>query len=125
MPPADGTSDEEPVRAQVTSKRHRYSPYSPARPGRVPPPPAIGSSPLRGVSQTSQPPTPVKGLTAEELKGIPKEWNSAAKIAQLVEDALTAFTKETIPPAEVLDWLKESFKSAVNTSILLLFAYNS
>jgi hypothetical protein len=25
-----------------------------------------------------------------------KEWNSAAKIAQLVEDALNAFTKENV-----------------------------
>jgi len=62
---------------------------------------------------------------ADELKGMPKEWNSAAKIAQLVEDALNAFTKENVPSGEVLDWLKETFKSAVNISILLRFAYDS
>ena len=56
---------------------------------------------------------------------MPKEWNSAAKIAQLVEDALNAFTKENIPSSEVMDWMKETFKSAVNTSILLRFAYDS
>jgi hypothetical protein len=56
---------------------------------------------------------------------MPKEWNSAAKIAQLVEDAMNAVSKENVPSAEVLDWLKETFKSAVNTSILLRFAYDS
>jgi hypothetical protein len=56
---------------------------------------------------------------------MPKEWNSAAKIVQLVEDALIAFTKENVPSGEVLDWLKETFKSGVNTSILLRFAYDS
>jgi len=126
MPPADGSDPEEPIpAAQVTSTPPRYSPYSPELPGRAPLFPAIGSSPLRGISQPSQPPTPVKGLTADELKGMPKEWNSAAKIAQLVEDALNAFTKENVPSGEVLDWLKETFKSAVNTSILLRFAYDS
>jgi hypothetical protein len=55
------------------------------------------------------------------LRGIPKEWNSAAKIAQLVEDAL----KQNVSSGEVVDWLKETFKSAVNTSILLRFAYDS
>ena len=126
MPPADGSYPEEPIpAAQVTSTPPRYSPYSPGPPGRAPLFPAIGSSPLRGISQPSQPPTPVKGLTADELKGMPKEWNSAAKIAQLVEDALNAFTKENVPSGEVLDWLKETFKSAVNTSILLRFAYDS
>jgi hypothetical protein len=54
---------------------------------------------------------------------MPKEWNSAAKIAQLVEDALNAFTKENVPSDEVLDWLEEM--SAVNTSILLRFTYDS
>ena len=122
MPPADGSDPEEPIpAAQVTSTPPRYSPYSPGRPGRAPLFPAIGSSPLRGISQPSQPPTPVKGLTADELRGIPKEWNSAAKIAQLVEDAL----KQNVSSGEVVDWLKETFKSAVNTSILLRFAYDS
>ena len=130
MPPTDGSDPEEPIpAAQVTSTPPRYSPYSPGRPGHAPLFPAIGSSPLRGISQPSQPPTPVKGLTADELKGMPKgmpkEWNSTAKIAQLVEDALNAFTKENVPSGEALDWLKETFKSAVNTSILLRFAYNS
>jgi hypothetical protein len=59
------------------------------------------------------------------LKGIPKEWNSAAKITQLVEDAVNAFMKQNVPSGEVLDWLKETFKYAVNTSILLRFAYDS
>ena len=58
-------------------------------------------------------------MNADELKGMPKEWNSAAKIAHLVEDALNAFMKENVPSGEVLDWLEETFKSAVNTSILL------
>jgi len=120
MPPAEGSDPEEPIlAARLTSTPSRYSPYSPGRPGLLP---AMGSSPLSGISQHSQPPTPVKGLTAEELKGMPKEWNSAAK---LVEDALNAFTKENVPSGEVLDWLKETFKSAVNTSVLLGFAYDS
>jgi hypothetical protein len=59
------------------------------------------------------------------MKGIPKEWNSAAKIVRLVEDAANAFTTENVPSSEVLDWLKETFKSPVNTSILLRFAYYS
>ena len=126
MPPADGSAPEEPIpAAQVTSTPPRYSPYSPGRPGRAPLFPAIGSSALRGISQPSQPLTPVKGLTADELRGMPKEWNSAAKIAQLVEDALNAFTKENVPSGQVLDWLKETFKSEVNTSILFRFAYDS
>jgi hypothetical protein len=57
---------------------------------------------------------------------MPKEWNSAAKITQLVEAGVNAFkNKENVLSGEVLDWLKETFKSAVNTSILLLFAYDS
>jgi hypothetical protein len=127
MPPADGSDPEEPIPAtQVTSTPPRYSPYSPGRPGRAPLIPAIGRSPLRGISQPSQPPIPVKGLTADELRGMPKEWNSAAKITQLVEAGVNAFkNKENVLSGEVLDWLKETFKSAVNTSILLLFAYDS
>jgi hypothetical protein len=132
MPLADGSDPEEPIpAAQVTSTPPRYSPprfqpYSPARPGRAPLIPAIGSSPVRGISQPSQPPTPVKGLNADELRGMPKEWNSAAKITQLVEAGVNAFKdKENVLSGEVLDWLKETFKSAVNTSILLRFAYDS
>ena len=121
MPPADGSHPEEPTPvAQVTSTLPRYAPYSPGRPGRATLL-AIGSSPLRGISKPSQPPTPVKGLTADELKGIPKEWNSAAKIVQLLEDA----SNENLPSDEILDWLKERFKSTVKTSILIRFAYNS
>jgi hypothetical protein len=56
---------------------------------------------------------------------MPKEWNSAAKIAQLVEGAVNALTRDNVPYGDVLDWLKETFKSDVNTSILLRFAYDS
>jgi hypothetical protein len=126
MPPADGSDSEEPTpAAQVTLTPSRYLPYSPGRPGRAPLFPAIGSSPVHGISQPSQPPTPVKGLTADELKDMPKEWNSAAKIAQLVEGAVNALTRDNVPSGDVLDWLKETFKSDVNTSILLRFAYDS
>ena len=126
MPHTDGSVSEEPIpAAQVTLAAPRYSPYSPERPGRTPLVPVIRGSPQPGISQPSQPPTLVKGLPADELKGMPKEWNSAPKIAQLVEDALNAFTKENVPSGEVLDWLKETFKSAVNTSILLRFAHDS
>jgi hypothetical protein len=119
MPSADGSDPEEHIpAAQVTSTPPRYSPYSPGRPGRAPSPRSEAPPDTRFHNLHNHP-TPANGLTADELKGMPKEWNSAAKIAHLVEDALNAFTKENVPSGEVLDWLKETFKSTVNTSIPL------
>jgi hypothetical protein len=43
---------------------------------------------------------PVKGLTTDELKGMPNEWNSAVKVAQLVQDGLNAFMDKPIHPAK-------------------------
>jgi hypothetical protein len=73
--------------------------------------PAIGTSPL---ASTSLPPMPVKGYSLAITKGVPKEYNSAAKIIALLED----FAGEHSVLADVSAWLEEAWKRKVNMSVL-------
>jgi hypothetical protein len=68
----------------------------------------------RHLSQARLPPTPVKGNALTITKGVPKEYNSAAKIISLLED----FAVEHSVLTDVSDWLEEAWKRKVNTSIL-------
>ena len=96
---------------QTSIPELRFPPYAPGRKGKGPLTPAVGMSPL---ASTSLPPTPVKGDSLATTKGVPKEFNSAAKIIGLLED----FAGEHSILADVSAWLEEAYKRKVNTSIL-------
>ena len=96
---------------QTSTPDLRFSPYSPGRKGKGSLTPAIGTSPGAGKSAA---PTPVKGYSLATTKGVPKEYNSTAKIIGLLEDSAL----EHSILADVSAWLEEAWKRKVNTSVL-------
>jgi hypothetical protein len=96
---------------QTSTPELRFAPYTPGRKAKGSLTPAIGTSPL---ASTSLPPTPVKGYSLATTKGVPKEYNSAAKIIGLLED----FAVEHSVLADVSAWLEEAWKRKVNTPVL-------
>jgi len=89
-----------------TPGTHDYSPY-PARP-----------SPLRrglgATGTTSEPFTPVKGLSPVEMKKMGKEINSVAKIVEVVYMAVNAFSENNVETDQVLDYLKDVIEKGVS-----------
>ena len=94
-----------PPMQTYTPGQHNYSPYPTA------------TSPLRrslGASDTtSQPTTPVKGLSTVEVKKLGKEINSVAKIVEVVWMAVNAFSENNIQTDQVLDYLKDVIDQGV------------
>lgn len=89
---------------------HDHSPY-PARPSPL-------RSGLEATGTTSQPSTPVKGLSPVEMKKMGKEINSVAKVVEVVYMAVNAFSENSVEADQVLDYLKA-------TSVFSGFTHNS
>ena len=96
---------------QTSTPELRFSPYTPGRKSKGPSNPTVTTSPLASMPL---PPTPVKGYSLATTKGVPKEYNSAAKIIGLLED----FAAEHSVLADVSAWLEEAWKRKVNTSVV-------
>jgi len=87
-----------PPRQTYVPGAHNYSPYPTSPPFRN-----LGSPPVFGASA---PPTPVKGLTTQEVKSMSKIWNSPAKLIEVVSAAISAYNGMYADESQVTDILK-------------------
>jgi hypothetical protein len=94
-----------PPQTYVPGQRN-YSPYP-----RVSPFKNVHSSPGLG---SSAPPTPVKGLTTQEVKNMSKVWNSPAKFIEVVFAAISTYTGVSVDEGQVTDILKALLELTVS-----------
>jgi hypothetical protein len=87
--------------------QHNYSPYPKSSPFKN-----LHSSPCFGASA---PPTPVKGLTTQEVKSMSKVWNSPAKFVEVVIAAISVYTGISVDEGQVTDILKALLELTVST----------
>ena len=92
-----------PTKQTYTPGQHNYSPY-----------PSPLQRSLEASDTTPQPSTPVKGLSAVEMKKMDKEINSVAKIVEVVWMAVNTFSDNNIEIDQILDYLKDVIDQGVS-----------
>src|SRR5437762_2658929 len=106
-----GQSFHTPPRQTYVPGQHNYSPYP-----KNPPFENLNSSP--GFN-TSPPPTPVKGLTTQEVKNMSKIWNSPAKFVEVVVAAISVYSGVSVDEGQVIDILKRLLELTVSALSVL------
>lgn len=86
--------------------QHSYSPYP-------------EGSPLKNLDSflgfsASAPPTPVKGLSTQEVENMSKVWNSPAKLVEVIAAAISVYTGLNTDECQVTDILKRLLEFAVS-----------
>lgn len=103
--PPGGQSFLTPPRQSYVTGQHNYSPYPKGSPFKN-----LESSPGFGASA---PPTPIKGLTTQEVKNMSKVWNSPAKLVEIVAAAISVYTGMNADESQVIDILKRLLELTV------------
>jgi hypothetical protein len=77
----------------------KFAPYTPSPLGH-----GVTPSPL-GSGTSSAPPTPVKGLSMEEVKSMGKMWTSPAKFIEIIRIPISMYTGDEADEEKLMELL--------------------